>query len=190
MALAGPLLCASAALCQHGGGSAMGGVGLSGGMGQLSVGASVGAMEGPQSGTQGGAAQSNGSVPMGSHLMSVPTHPTGLHLGLAGRWWDERSSIKALGLRKDQKQRMDAIFDGSKGTLLTSLDNVKQAEDKLASLSQKERQDEPTVMAAMRRVQDARAELARQTIHMQVQIRQQLDQDQLDKLDTAIAGQH
>ncbi len=45
-------------------------------------------------------------------------------------------------------------------------------------------------MAAMRRLQDARAELARETIHMQVKIRQQLDQSQLDKLDMAIADQH
>ncbi len=179
MALAGMLLCVSAALAQNGGD----------GMGTNSGHAGSGSIGSPQSGISGGNAQTSASTPMGSHLMGTQTHPKGLHLGLAGRWWDERAAIKARGLRKDQKQRMDAIFDDSKGTLLTSLDNVKQAEDRLASLSQKERQDEPTVMAAMRRLQDARAELARETIHMQVKIRQQLDQSQLDKLDMAIADQ-
>jgi hypothetical protein len=170
MALAGMLLCATAALAQHGGGGG-------GGMG------------GPPGGMMGGG-RGMGRMPMGNHAMNVPTHPSGSQLGLPGRWWDERSSIKTLNLSKDQKQRMDAIFNGCKGTLLNSLDNLQREEDRLSSMSQKDRQDETKMVAAMQRVQDARGELARNIVHMQVQIRQQLDQDQLDKLDAAIASQH
>jgi hypothetical protein len=169
MALAGMLLCATTALAQHGGGGG-------GGMG------------GPGGGMMGGG-RGMGRGPMGNRAMDVPTHPTGPQLGLPGRWWDERSTIKTLNLRKDQKQRMDEIFNSSKGTLMNSLDNLQREEDRQSSMSQKDMQDESKVMAAMQRVQDARAELARQIVHMQVQIRQQLDQDQLDKLDAAIASQ-
>jgi Spy/CpxP family protein refolding chaperone len=149
-----------------------------------------GGMGGPQGGMMRDHGHGMGDIGIGNRAMDVPTHPTGPQLGLPGRWWDERSSIKSLSLRKDQKQKMDEIFNGSKGTLLNSLDNLQREEDKLSSMSQKDRQDESKVMAAMQRVEEARAELAREIIHMQVQIRQQLDPDQLNKLDAAIANQH
>lgn len=172
LALAGMLLCASAMLAQHGGGAHPGG-----GMGA-------------PGGIMGDRDHDMGAIGVGNHAMSIPTHPTGPQLGLSGRWWDDRSTAKTLSLRKDQKQRMDQIFNSSKGTLLNSLDNLQREEDKLSSMSQKDRQDENKVMAAMQRVEEARADLARQTVHMQVQIRQQLDPDQLNKLDAAIASQH
>jgi Spy/CpxP family protein refolding chaperone len=117
------------------------------------------------------------------------TRPTGPRLGLSGRWWDERKTIKSLNLRGDQKQRMDDVFASNKGTLVNLLGNLKHEESALASMSKQDRQDEAKVFAAINRVETARGELAKEIAHVQLQIRQQLDPDQVAKLDEAIASQ-
>ena len=111
------------------------------------------------------------------------------HLGLSGRWWDERKTIKSLNLRDDQKQRMDEVFASNKGSLVTLLGNLKHEENALSSMSKQDRQDETKVFAAINRVETARGELAKEIAHVQLQIRQQLDPDQVIKLDAAIASQ-
>jgi Spy/CpxP family protein refolding chaperone len=115
--------------------------------------------------------------------------PTGPQLGLSGRWWDERKTIKTLNLRSDQKQRMDEIFASNKGTLVNLLGNLQHEENALSSMSKQDRQDETKVFAAINRVEAARGELAKEIAHMQLQIRQQLDPDQVTKLDAEIASQ-
>jgi Spy/CpxP family protein refolding chaperone len=163
MVLAGALLCAAAAHAQHGGGmGGMGGGRMGGGMGNINRG-------------------------MRGNAPSVA--PTGPHLGLSGRWWDERKTIKSLNLREDQKQRMDEVFASNKGSLVTLLGNLKHEENALASMSKQDRQDETKVFAAINRVEAARGELAKEIAHVQLQIRQQLDPDQVTKLDAAIASQ-
>jgi Spy/CpxP family protein refolding chaperone len=110
-------------------------------------------------------------------------------LGLPGRWWDERHNVKTLSLRPDQKQRMDEIFKASKPTLATALNNLQREEVNLSNMSAKDRQDETKMFAAISRVEAARVELAKQATHVQMQIRQQLDPEQLTRLDAEIASQ-
>lgn len=165
LALAGALLCAGVAHAQHGGG-------MGGGMGAGRMG--------------GGMGNFNRGLRGNDRTAGVPGGP---HLGLSGRWWDERKTIKSLNLRSDQKQRMDEVFASNKSSLVTLLGNLKHEENALASMSKEDRQDETKVFAAINRVETARGELAKEIAHVQLQIRQQLDPDQVTKLDEAIADQ-
>jgi Spy/CpxP family protein refolding chaperone len=172
LALAGGFLCASAAFAQHGGGHGGGGMGgppMGGGMGSPRMGGGIG-------------------VNRSERNMNTP-RLSGPQLGLSGRWWDERKTIKTLNLRDDQKQRMDEIFAGNKGTLMNLLGNLQHEQESLSSMSKQDRQDETKVFAAINRVEVARGELAKEIAHVQLQIRQQLDPEQVTKLDEAIASQ-
>ena len=108
----------------------------------------------------------------------------------AGRFWDERKTARALRLRNDQQHRMDTIFDANKGTLLTLYQNLQREELKLSSMSQADLQDQSKVFAAIDRVAQARAELGKERAFILIQIRQQLDSEQLEKLDHQIAASH
>ena len=137
-----------------------------------------------------GEALGRGGLEHGDREAGVPSRPTGPQLGLPGRWWDERKTIKSLSLRSDQKQRMDDVFTTNKPALVTSLSNLLREQNNLASMSKQDRQDETKVFAAINRVEAARGDLAKEIAHYQLQIRQQLDPDQITKLDEAIASQH
>jgi Spy/CpxP family protein refolding chaperone len=180
--LAALVLCAPvAAMAQHGGGPPGGG-----GMGG-------GAMGGGNMGGMGMGRGINGGTmnrpPMGgSHFVAVSPMHSGLQLGLPGRWWDEKKMVKSLSLRNDQKSRMDEIFNSSEGNLSTLLTNLQREEVHLSTLSSADLQDETKVFAAIDRYEAARTELAKEKAHVLMQIRQQLDPDQLNKLDTEIAS--
>jgi Spy/CpxP family protein refolding chaperone len=116
-------------------------------------------------------------------------HP-GLQLGLGGRWWDESKTMRKLNLRNDQQRRMDDIFEANKPTLLNLYANLQREESHLASLPSGDLQDEGKVFAAIDRVSQARAELEKANIHLLLQIRQQLDPDQVTQLDREIANSH
>jgi Spy/CpxP family protein refolding chaperone len=119
----------------------------------------------------------------------APTRPVVPQLGLPGRWWDERRNVKTFTLRPDQKQHMDEIFKASKQSLATALKNLQREESTLSTMSAKDRQDETKLFDAISRVESARVELAKQATHVQMQIRQQLDPEQLTRLDAEIASQ-
>jgi Spy/CpxP family protein refolding chaperone len=113
---------------------------------------------------------------------------SGPQLGLPGRWWDDGKTVNHLSLRNDQQKKMDDIFNTNKGTLLDMYTNVQREETRLSSMSPKELQDEAKVFAQIDRVAMARADLEKEKVHILLQIRQQLDPDQLNKLDTEIAN--
>ena len=112
----------------------------------------------------------------------------GVQLGLSGRWWDDGTTAKKLGLRSDQQRHMDDIFETNRGNLVNLLSNLQNQEGHLASLSPKELQDESKVFAAIDRVAQARADLEKANAHVLMQIRQQLDTNQLAALDREIAS--
>jgi Spy/CpxP family protein refolding chaperone len=84
---------------------------------------------------------------------------------------------------------MDEIFKASKSSLKTALDNLQREEFNLSTMSGKDRQDEAKVFAAIGRVEAARVELAKEATHVQMQLRQQLDPEQVTRLDAEIASQ-
>jgi len=114
----------------------------------------------------------------------------GLQLGLTGRWWDDHGTSKKLNLSSDQQRRMDNIFEANKPTLINLYTNLQHEEVNLASLSHADLQDETKVFAAIDRVSQARSDLEKEYAHTFLQIRQQLDPQQLDALDRQIANSH
>lgn len=114
----------------------------------------------------------------------------GLQLGLAGRWWDDRGTVRKLSLNNDQQRRMDTIFEANKPTLVNLYTNLQRQEVNLAGLSHADLQDETKVFAAIDRVSQARSELEKEKAHYLLQIRQQLNPQQLEALDRQIATSH
>lgn len=181
---------ASAALAQGrggggpppGGGGGMGGPGGGGGMGPPGG----GGMGGPQF-PGGGQPMNRG--PMGT---SEPQRGAGnearpgLQLGPPGqKWWDDKSFAKNLKLRPDQQAHMDAIFEQNRGTLLTRLQGVQQAESQMVELAKAPTLDEGALFAQIDRIEQARAELEKATTHMLLQIRKEMDADQIKRLEKA-----
>jgi Spy/CpxP family protein refolding chaperone len=114
----------------------------------------------------------------------------GLQLGLEGRWWDDHGTARKLSLNTDQQHRMDTIFEANKPALINLYTNLQREEIGLANLSHADLQDETKVFAAIDRVSQARSELEKEKAHYLLQIRQQLDPQQLDALDRQIASSH
>lgn len=114
----------------------------------------------------------------------------GLQLGLGGRWWDDHGTVRKLKLNPDQQHRMDSIFEANKPTLINLYTNLQREELNLAGLSRTDLQDETKVFAAIDRVSHARSDLEKENAHILLQIRQQLDPQQLDALDQQIASSH
>jgi len=123
-----------------------------------------------------------------SPSFSRPAPRSGPQLGLAGRWWDDNKTAKKLGLRSEQQRRMDDIFEANKSNLLGLLANLQREENHLSSLPPGELQDEAKVFAAIDRVAQARADLEKANAHILMQIRQQMDSNQLAALDREIAA--
>jgi Spy/CpxP family protein refolding chaperone len=167
------VFCARPASAQRRGGGMVGGGMREGGM--------------PGDGMRGGGMRDSGGFrpPM---ARPQPQFRGGFQLGLGGRWWDERKSTKSLSLRPDQKQRMDSIFEANKPTLINLYTNLQREEAHLASLPPGDLQDETKVFAAIDRVAQAREDLEKETAHYLIQIRGQLDPQQLQSLDRQIAS--
>lgn len=106
-----------------------------------------------------------------------------LQFGPVGRWWDDRSVIQAIGLRKDQQRRMDAIFDRNKPAILDSYKGFLKAQTALAAANKDPQTDKDRLFAAIDAVNQARAALQKATSAMLLQIRQEMDPGQVDKLE-------
>jgi Spy/CpxP family protein refolding chaperone len=110
----------------------------------------------------------------------------GLQLGPPGqRWWDDRSFAKALKLRPEQQTRMDAIFEQNRNSLLSSLENVRQAEAQMQDLAHSSSPEESALFTQIDHVAQARAELEKATTHMLLQLRKEMDADQIKRLEKA-----
>ena len=170
-----------------GGGGGMGGGGLGGGMGRGAAG--PGGMGGdrsplgtptfpnvrPDSGPPPAAGSGNQST--------VSTMHPGLQLGPPGRWWDDKSFAKSLKLRSDQQARMDAIFEQNRASLLSRYQGLQQAESQMEEIARTPNPDEAALFAGIDRVAQARADLEKATTHYLLQIRKEMDPDQLQRLE-------
>lgn len=182
------LAAASPALAQGrgGGGPPPGGGGPGGGgMG----GPGGGGMGGPPQFPNGGQGPmgpgSTGNVPQPGQRGQAEEPPPrpGLQLGPPGRWWDDNSMVKNLKLRPDQQARMDAIFEQNRSVLLSRLEGVQQVEAQMEELSKSPVPDESALFAQIDRVGQARADLDKATTHMLLQIRKEMDADQIKRLE-------
>jgi Spy/CpxP family protein refolding chaperone len=99
-----------------------------------------------------------------------------------GRWWDDKSVIQAIGLRKAQQQKMDATFDANKPAILAAYKSFRAEQSKLDTLNKDPNSDKARVFAAIDAVSQARASLQKATSEMLLQIRAEMDPDQITRL--------
>lgn len=108
----------------------------------------------------------------------------GLQLGPPGqRWWDDHSFVRSLKLRPEQQAQMDAIFEQNRTALVSRFESVQQAEAQLNDLANVPQPDEAALFAQIDRVAQARAELEKANTHLLLELRRQMDADQIKKLE-------
>jgi DNA-binding phage protein len=101
-----------------------------------------------------------------------------------GRWWDDRSVVQAIGLRREQQRRMDAIFDANKPAILDSYKGFLKAQSNLAAVNKDPQGNKDTLFSAIDAVNQARSSLQKATSAMLLQIRKEMDPDQVSKLES------
>ena len=149
-----------------------------------------GGMMGPRNPGMNPEMRPNGHATFGRPSADSRSQPRmGLQLGLGGRWWDDHGTARKLSLNTEQQRRMDTIFEANKPALLNLYTNLQHEELNLANLSHADLQDETKVFAAIDRVSHARSDLEKENAHILLQIRQQLDPQQLQALDEQISKQ-
>ena len=170
-----------------GGGPPPGGGGPGGGMpGPGGIGAPPLPNSGPGGpGGLGGPGPERGRPPSAGQRGQGPEPLPGLQVGPPGRWWDDKGFAKSLKLRPEQQTHMDAIFEQNRGALLSRFEAVHQAEAQMEELSRSPAPDEPALFAQIDRVAQARAELEKATTHYLLQIRKEMDADQIRRLEKA-----
>ena len=114
---------------------------------------------------------------------TAPQQRNALQFGPVGRWWDDRSVIQAVGLRREQQKRMDAIFDQHKPTILDNYKGFLKAQSDLTAANKDPQANKDRLFTAIDAVNQARASLQKATSAMLLQIRQEMDPDQVNKLE-------
>lgn len=107
----------------------------------------------------------------------------GLQLGPPGRWWDDKSFAKTIGLRKDQQQKMDVVFNANKSAILENYRSLMREEAKLEASTREPQLDRAKIFAGIDAVNQARAGLEKANAQMLLQIRQEMDAEQIAKMD-------
>jgi hypothetical protein len=111
------------------------------------------------------------------------TQRNALQFGPVGRWWDDRSVVQAIGLRREQQKRMDAIFDRNKPAILDSYKVFLRAQTDLTAANKDPQAGKDRLFAAIDAVNQARASLQKATSAMLLQIKQEMDPEQVNKLE-------
>ena len=106
-----------------------------------------------------------------------------LQFGPVGRWWDDKTVVQAIGLRREQQRKMDTIFDANKPAILDSYKTFLKAQANLTAVNKDPQADKAKVFAAIDAVNEARGSLQKATSSMLLQIRQEMEPDQITKLE-------
>ena len=160
-----------------GGGGPGGGRGGPGGPGGGMGGMNGGGMSRPTFPGGGGRPDNGGTRGQGAEGRP------GVQLGPPGRWWDDKKFAKNVKLRPEQQARMDAIFEQNRGALLSRLETYQQAQRQMEELSRSSSPDEGALFAQIDRMAQARADLEKVNTHMLLQLRKEMDADQLSRLE-------
>lgn len=118
----------------------------------------------------------------GSATAPATAHSS-VQFGPVGRWWDNRSIGRSIGLSREQQKRMDTIFDASKPAIVSSYKNFLKEQSKLQALNKESNVDQEHLFAAIDSVNQARAALQKATAQMLLQIKQQMEPAQIEKLE-------
>lgn len=135
----------------------------------------------------------NTGGPMTQHTQSGATSSTstgsrtgasGLQFGPPGRWWDDSSVRKTIGLSATQQKKMDSIFDANKMAIVSSYQTLTAQQAKLDAMNKQANVDSKALFAQIDAVNQARAGLQKATSEMLLQLRGQMDAAQIGKLQT------
>lgn len=114
---------------------------------------------------------------------NATTMRRGLQLGPPGRWWDEKHFAKQLQLRPDQQRQMDTTFETNRSVLLKCFGDLQQEQSRMEVLTRAKTLDESSLFAQIDRVAEARADLEKANTHFLLQIRSEMDADQIARLE-------
>lgn len=170
--LAGALASSPHLHAQHGGGHGGGGMGGPGG--------GIGQREGGRSANFNSSRDHDRSD---NAPASAGTQRNGLQLGPPGRWWDDKHFAKNLKLRTDQQQRMDVLFEQNRPVLLRRFEALEQEQLRMEALLHANILDEGSLYTQIDRIAQARAELEKANTHYLLQIRGEMDADQIARLE-------
>lgn len=148
-----------------------GGGGGPGGMGQGGF---------PGGSRPGGGPPPGGTSPKGD---TASTMHGGLQMGPPGRWWDDKHFSRELNLRHEQQRKMDAIFEANRGSLLTHYQALQQEEEKMGTLTRAAAPNEEALFSQIDHVAQARADLEKANTHFLLQLRREMDTDQISRLE-------
>lgn len=123
------------------------------------------------------------SVPPPNAGDTQSTMRGGLQLGPPGRWWDDRSFARSLGLDSGQQHRMDDVFNTNKPTLIKLYKTLQHEESQLEKLTRNHNPDESQIFQQIDRVSQARGDLEKANAHMLLSIRKEMTEDQIAHLD-------
>jgi len=112
------------------------------------------------------------------------TQSSALQLGPAGRWWDDKKVASAVGLKTEQRQRMDNVFNSNKTALYTTYRALKTEEARLDTLQRAESPDEDKILAQIDKVTALRGQLTKSSASLALQLRKELTPEQVQKLQT------
>ncbi len=159
----------TAALAQGRGGGMGGGMGMPGGGRMGMPGDRMGM---PMPGGMGNTPVGRGGPPPGASGSATSSMRGGLQMGPPGRWWDDKSFARTLGLNGENRD-----------ALLSRYESLQKAESKLEALARSKQPSEAALFTEIDHVAQARAELEKANTHMLLQLRDEMTADQIGKLE-------
>jgi Spy/CpxP family protein refolding chaperone len=112
-----------------------------------------------------------------------PTSNSGAQFGPVGRWWDDKSVSRTVGLTGQQKKKMDAIFDSDRPAILAAYRDFLKQQSKLDAVSKDPKADKSQTFAAIDAVNQARDTLQKTVTQMYLEIRQQMTPQQVEQVE-------
>lgn len=129
----------------------------------------------------------NSFVPRNNLPTRPATSPAAPHMtvqvGPPGRWWDDKSFARNIGIADDQRKRMDAIFNENKKSVIDSYNRLQREENALNKLVKAKHPNEEKIMAQIDQAAQARVDLEKNTTRLMLALRRELTDDQLAKLE-------
>jgi Spy/CpxP family protein refolding chaperone len=135
----------------------------------------------------GGAADTRDVAPpnASSQPGNMSTLRGGFEFGPPGRWWDDKHFAKTLHIRPEQKKRMDTLFDENRANLVSRYQTLQQEQAKMEDLAHAQVLDEKALFAQIDRVTEALADLEKARTHLMLELRKEMDADQISRLENA-----
>jgi Spy/CpxP family protein refolding chaperone len=91
--------------------------------------------------------------------------------------------VRSVGLKTEQQRRMDDVFAANRETLIKAFKSFQHEQGQLAKLARSRNLDEAAIFQQIDKVNAARSELEKATVHYQIALRKELTDEQNARLD-------